>query len=202
MTNLLPLDTQCDLYKVKKPYQYVGEEFLSYNKDFDSAKVKMALVFPDKYEIAISNLGQKILYDIVNSDERFLADRIYAPDADYRQILIEKDETLYGLESKRKAYDFDILGFSLQYELSYPTMLEMLRLSKIPVLRKERVDNDCPIIMAGGPCCFNPKPISNFIDLFMIGDGEELLVEVLETYETLKNQGLKRNEIILELAKI
>ncbi|MBO5948250.1 DUF2344 domain-containing protein [bacterium] len=202
MTNLLPLDTQCDLYKVKKPYQYVGEEFLSYNKDFDGAKVKMALVFPDKYEIAISNLGQKILYDIVNSDERFLADRIYAPDVDYRQILIEKDETLYGLESKRKAYDFDILGFSLQYELSYPTMLEMLRLAKIPVLRKERTDNDCPIIMAGGPCCFNPKPISNFIDLFMIGDGEELLIEVLETYETLKNQGLKRNEIILELAKI
>ena len=182
MTNLLPLDTQCDLYRVKKPYQYVGEEFLSYNKDFDSAKVKMALVFPDKYEIAISNLGQKILYDIVNSDERFLADRIYAPDIDYRQILIEKDETLYGLESKRKAYDFDILGFSLQYELSYPTMLEMLRLAKIPVLRKERTDNDCPIIMAGGPCCFNPKPIENFIDLFMIGDGEELLIDVLETY--------------------
>ena len=202
MTNLLPLDMQCDLYKVKKPYQYVGQEFLSYNKDFDSAKVKMALVFPDKYEIAISNLGQKILYDFVNSDERFLADRIYAPDLDYRQILIEKDETLYGLESKRKAYDFDILGFSLQYELSYPTMLEMIRLSKIPVLRKERTDNNCPIIMAGGPCCFNPKPIENFIDLFMIGDGEELLIDVLETYKKLKEQGLKRSEIILELAKI
>lgn len=202
MTNLLPIDMQCDLYKVKKPYQYVGEEFLSYNKDFDSAKVKMALVFPDKYEIAISNLGQKILYDFVNSDERFLADRIYAPDTDYRQILIEKDETLYGLESKRKAYNFDILGFSLQYELSYPTMLEMLRLAKIPVLRKERTNNDCPIIMAGGPCCFNPKPISNFIDLFMIGDGEELLIEVLEAYQKLKEQGLKRNEIILKLAKI
>ena len=202
MTNLLPLDTQCDLYKVKKPYQYVGQEFLSYNKDFNKAKVKMALVFPDKYEIAISNLGQKILYDIVNSDERFLADRIYAPDLDYRQILIEKNETLYGLESKRKAYDFDILGFSLQYELSYPTMLEMLRLAKIPVLRKERVDDECPIIMAGGPCCFNPKPIENFIDLFMIGDGEELLIDVLENYETLKNKGLSRNEIILELSKI
>ena len=202
MTNLLPLDTQCDLYKVKKPYQYVGEEFLSYNKDFNSAKVKMALVFPDKYEIAISNLGQKILYDIVNSNERFLADRIYAPDIDYRQILIEKNETLYGLESKHKAYDFDILGFSLQYELSYPTMLEMLRLAKIPVLRKERTDNNCPIIMAGGPCCFNPKPIENFIDLFMIGDGEELLIDVLETYEILKNKGLSRNEIILELSKI
>ena len=131
-----------------------------------------------------------------------MADRIYAPDLDYRQILIEKEETLYGLESKRKAYDFDILGFSLQYELSYPTMLEMLRLAKIPVLRKERTDDDCPIIMAGGPCCFNPKPIENFIDLFMIGDGEELLVDVLEMYETLKNQGLKRNEIILELSKI
>ena len=192
---------QCDLFNVKKPYQYIGKEYLSYNKDFDKAKVKLALAFPDKYEIAISNLGQKILYDIVNSDERFMADRIYAPDFDYRNILLEKNIPLYGLESKKEANEFDIIGFSLQYELAYPTILEMLKLSHIPVLRQERND-DNPIIMAGGPGAFNPSPIENFIDLFMVGDGEELIIEVLEKYEELKNNKKTRNEIIKELANI
>ena len=201
MSNILPQDIQCDLYKVKKPYQYVGGEYLCYNKNFDTAEVKMALLFPDKYEIAISNLGQKILYDIVNSHEGFLADRIYAPDFDFREILINENKSLYGLESKKDAKQFDILGFSLQYELAYPTMLEMLKLSKIPVLRKER-DNNCPIIAAGGPCCYNPKPISDFIDLFLIGDGEELIIELLENYKIYKSQGLSRKEIIIKLSDI
>ena len=201
MSYTIPLDTQCSLFKVKKPYQYIGAEYLSCNKDFDSAKVKMAFAFPDKYEIAISNLGQKILYEIVNSDERFMADRVYAPDFDYKQILEENNENLKTLEAQKEVKNFDIVGFSLQYELSYPTMLEMLKLSDIPVLRKEREENH-PIILAGGPRCFNPRPIQNFIDLFMIGDGEELVIEVLETYQKLKEQGLNRHEIILELAKI
>ena len=158
MKNLLSVDTQCDLYKVKKPYQYVGDEYLSYNKSFEDAQARIALAFPDKYEIAISNLGQKILYDIINSDSRFMADRIYAPDIDYRQILKENNRILCSLESKKEANKFDIIGFSLQYELAYPTVLEMLKLSHIPVLRKER-DENSPIIMAGGPGAFNPKPI-------------------------------------------
>ncbi len=201
MDNLLPIDTQCDLYKVKKPYQYIGDEYLSYNKDFDKAQVKIALAFPDKYEIAISNLGQKILYDIINSDERFMADRIYAPDFDYREILKQNNRVLCSLESKKEANKFDIIGFSLQYELAYPTVLEMLELSHIPVLRKDREENS-PIIMAGGPGAFNPRPIENFIDLFMVGDGEELIIDVLEAYQELKNKGKTRSEIILELAKI
>ena len=192
---------QRDLFNVKKPYQYIGKEYLSYNKSFEEAKVKLALAFPDKYEIAISNLGQKILYDIVNSDKRFLADRIYAPDFDYRNILLEKNKPLYGLESKKEAKNFDIIGFSLQYELAYPTVLEMLKLSHIPVLRKER-DENSPIIMAGGPGAFNPKPLENFIDLFMVGDGEELIIEVLENYQRLKEENKTRNEIIKELANI
>lgn len=192
---------QCNLFNVKKPYQYIGKEYLSYNKSFAEAKVKLALAFPDKYEIAISNLGQKILYDIVNSDERFLADRIYAPDFDFRNILLEKNIPLYGLESKKEAKAFDIIGFSLQYELAYPTVLEMLKLSHIGVLRKER-DENSPIIMAGGPGAFNPKPLENFIDLFMVGDGEELIIEVLENYQRLKEENKTRNEIIKELANI
>lgn len=201
MSNKLPLDIQCCLYNVKKPYQYIGDEYLSYNKDFDSAKAKIALMFPDKYEIAISNLGQKVLYDFVNADERFMADRVYAPDIDFRNILKSENKLLYCLESKKPVKDFDIIGISLQYELAYPTVLEMLNLSGISVLREEREEND-PIIMAGGPSCFNPKPMEKFIDLFMIGDGEELIIEVLETYKKLKDEGLSRHEIILKLAQI
>lgn len=197
----IPVDIQCKLYDIKRPYQYIGSEYLSYNKDFDSAKVKMIFAFPDKYEIAISNLGQKILYDIVNSEEDLMADRVYAPDTDYREIMIKNNIILSALESKRNVKDFDIVGFSLQYELAYPTMLEMLRLSDIPVLRKNRT-NEMPLIVAGGPCCYNPRPIEDFIDIFMIGDGEELITELLKAYNDYRNKGLKRNEIIHELTKI
>ena len=197
----LQQDNQCLLYNVKKPYQYVGSEYLSFNKDFNSAEVKIAFAFPDKYEIAISNLGQKILYDIVNADERFMADRVYAPDLDYREELIKNNLPLLTLESKKEVNAFDFVGFSLQYELAYPTVLEMLKLSNIPVLRDERLENH-PIIMAGGPCCFNPRPIQNFIDIFMVGDGEELLIEILDTSKSLKLQGKTRTEIIKELSKL
>lgn len=201
MNNELPVNIQNLLYKIKKPYQYIGSEYLSYNKDFNIADVRIALAFPDKYEIAISNLGQKILYDIVNSDKRFMADRVYAPDFDFKEILENNKIPLYALESKKPVKDFDLIGFSLQYELAYPTVLEMLELSDIPLLRTERKENH-PIILAGGPCCFNPKPVQNFIDLFMIGDGEELLTEVLEAYLNLKKNGISKNQIIKELSKI
>ncbi len=201
MNNELPIDVQCQLYNVKKPYQYIGSEYLAYNKDFDCAKVRMVLAFPDKYEIAISNLGQKILYDIVNSEKDLMSDRIYAPEFDYRDILLSENKELTALESKRKIKDFDIVGFSLQYELAYPTMLEMLRLSKIPVLRKDR-DKNYPLIVAGGPCCYNPKPVQDFIDLFMIGDGEELILELLYEYEKLKNQNISKEELIKVLSSI
>ena len=114
------------LFKANKPYQYVGDEFLSVKKDFDAAKVRFALVFPDKYEIGISNLGLRVLYNCLNDHEGFMADRAYAPEKDFQP------ETLYGLESKRPLRDFDAVGFSLQYELSYPTVLKMLEMSGIP----------------------------------------------------------------------
>lgn len=201
MTKQLSPEMQCILHNVKKPYQYIGNEYLCYNKDFNKAKVKIAFAFPDKYEIAISNLGQKILYDIVNSDERFMADRVYAPDLDLREVLIKKNILLSTLESKKNVKDFDLIGFSIQYELAYPTVLEMIKLSGIDVERKNRKESD-PIIMAGGPCSFNPKPIQNFIDLFMVGDGEELLIELMEKYQQLKEKGKSRIEIIKELSQI
>lgn len=181
------------LYNATKPYQYVGGEFLSRNKDFESAKVRFAFVFPDKYEIGISNLGVRIIYDRVNSVDGYLADRAYAPEPDF------KPEFLYGVESKRALKDFDGIGFSLQYELSYPTVLKMLEMSGITVRNDERKDDE-PIVFAGGPCAFNPLPLSDFIDVFCIGDGEEMMVEVCEVLERTKE--LPRKERIAELCKI
>lgn len=178
------------LYNCTKPYQYVGGEFLSYNKDFDSAKIRYAFVFPDKYEIGISNLGVRVLYDVVNRHDGWMADRAYAPEGDF------KPKTLYGVESKRHLKDFDALGFSLQYELAYPTVLKLLEMSGIPYRNDMRGEDD-PIIMAGGPCAYNPLPMADFIDVFMIGDGEDALREVCKILE--KTKGLPRAERIKAL---
>ena len=180
------------LFNANKPYQYVGDEFFSEKKDFDSASVKYALVFPDKYEIGISNLGLRILYHCINKHNGFMADRVYAPEKDFQP------ETLYGLESKRALKEFDAIGFSLQYELCYPTVLKMLEMSGISCRNDER-DEDDPIIMAGGPCTFNPLPMSEFIDVFMIGDGEDNIVEACEILE--KTKGLSRKERIKALVE-
>ena len=178
------------LHNCVKPYQYVGGEYLSYNKNFDEAKVKFAFVFPDKYEIGISNLGVRVLYDVVNKHDGWFADRAYAPEADF------KPKMLYGVESKRYLKDFDAVGFSLQYELAYPTVLKMLEMSGIPYRNDMRGDDD-PIVMAGGPCAFNPLPMADFIDVFMVGDGEDTLREVCEILE--KTKGMPRAERIKAL---
>ncbi len=180
------------LYKCFKPYQYVGGEYLSHNKDFDSAKVKFALAFPDKYEIGISNLGIRILYELINKEPDFMCDRVYAPEPDF------KPSTLYGVESKKALKEFDAIGFSVQYEMSYPTILKMLEMSGIPYRNEDRTDED-PIIMAGGPCTFNPLPISEFIDVFMIGDGEDSILEACKILEQTK--GMPRAERIKALCE-
>ena len=191
------------LFNANKPYQYVGGEFLSHNKDFDSAKVRFAFVFPDKYEIGISNLGVRIIYDRVNLYKRqtendteeapYMADRAYAPETDF------KPESLYGVESKKALKDFDGIGFSLQYELSYPTVLKMLDMSGISVRNEDRKEDE-PIVLAGGPCTFNPLPMADFIDVFCIGDGEEMMVEVCQVLE--KTKELSRKQRIEALSKI
>ena len=180
------------LYRCFKPYQYVGGEYLSHNKDFDSAKVKFALAFPDKYEIGISNLGVRILYELINKEPEYICDRIYAPEPDF------KPSSLYGVESKRALKEFDAIGFSVQYEMAYPTILKMLEMSGVPYRNEDRTDDD-PIIMAGGPCTFNPLPISEFIDVFMIGDGEDSILEVCKILEQTK--GMPRAERIKALCE-
>ncbi|MBQ8847678.1 MAG: TIGR03960 family B12-binding radical SAM protein [Candidatus Gastranaerophilales bacterium] len=188
------------LYQTEKPSRYIGDEFGSYDKDFNLVDGKFLFVFPDKYEIGISNFGHKIIYDLINKKQNLLCDRLYAPDKDFIELLDKNNKKIYALESKRQPKEFDIIGFGLQYEMSYTTVLKLLELSDIPVLSKERNDNH-PLILAGGPSCANPKPMNKFIDIFIIGDGEDVNIEVLEKYLELKNK-LSRNEILKELSKI
>src|SRR5574344_1763081 len=152
------------LCSCNKPYQYVGGEFLSCNKSFDEAKVRFVFAFPDKYEIGISNLGVRVLYGTVNNRSEFMADRVYAPEVDFKDALINQNNELYALESKRSLKEFDAIGFSLQYELAYPTVLKMLDMSNIPIKRVDRGEN-IPLILSGGPCTFNPLPMADFIDI-------------------------------------
>ena len=188
------------LQQVERPSRYIGDEYGSYDKDFNSTEGKFLFVFPDKYEIGISNFGHKIIYDLINKRKNLLCDRLYAPDKDFLELLEKNNKEIYALESKRKPKEFDIIGFGLQYEMCYTTVLKLLEMSNIPIFNKDRIDSH-PIIIAGGPCTSNPKPINKFIDIFIIGDGEDVNIEVLEKYIELKNK-LPRNEIIKELAKI
>lgn len=178
------------LFRCTKPYQYVGGEYLSRNKDFDSAKIRFALAFPDKYEIGISNLGVRILYEMINRQPDFMCDRVYAPEPDFQP------HPLYAVESKRALNEFDGIGFSVQYEMAYPTILKMLEMSGIPYRNEDRTEED-PIIFAGGPCTYNPLPLSDFIDVFLIGDGEDVIVEICQILE--KTKGLPRQERIRAL---
>ena len=180
------------LFRCTKPYQYVGGEYLSRNKDFDSAKIRFALAFPDKYEIGISNLGVRILYEMINRQPDFMCDRVYAPEPDFQP------NPLYAVESKRALNEFDGIGFSVQYEMAYPTILKMLEMSGIPYRNEDRTDED-PIIFSGGPCTYNPLPLSDFIDVFLIGDGEDAIVEICQILE--KTKGLPRQERIRALCE-
>ncbi|MCQ2790026.1 MAG: TIGR03960 family B12-binding radical SAM protein, partial [bacterium] len=189
------------LHNCNKPYQYVGGEFLSENKSFDDAKVRVAFCFPDKYEIGISNLGVRILYGCVNRCDDYMADRVYAPEADFKDALIKQGKLLYTLESKKPVKDFDIVSMSLQYELAYPTFLKMLEMSGIAIKSVDRKDGDS-IVIAGGPCAYNPLPVADFVDVFVIGDGEDALVEICDVVKDAKTQNLSRKQTLENLAKL
>lgn len=189
------------LKQVNKPYQYIGNELNISKKDFLKSKVKAVLVFPDVYEIGASNFGLKLLYELINRNENIFCDRAYAPNADFIRELDKHNLFLYGLESKRPLKDFDFVGFSLQYELFYPTILKILELGGIEIYNGKR-NNNSPIVIAGGPCAYNPEPMSEFIDLFMIGDGEDVNIEVFNLYSKLKEENKTRDEIIEALSKI
>jgi radical SAM family uncharacterized protein/radical SAM-linked protein len=186
---------------VQKPYQYVGHEENSYQKDFDAAAVRLCIAFPDAYEVGMSNVGMQIIYHVVNEQDGFMADRAYAPLVDMGAMLRATGQRLLGRESNRPLSAFDCVGFTLQYELCYTNILYMLDLGGIPRRARDRKAGD-PLVMAGGPCVFNPEPVAEFFDFFVVGEGEEAVIDVLSCLETCKARGRSRQATLLELAKI
>ena len=164
---------------VAKPGRYVGGELGVVVKPDSDVDVRIALAFPDVYEIGMSHLGLKILYSIINDRPRLAAERAFAPWPDMEAMLRRHGVPLYGLETFRALNQFDLIGFSLQHELTYTNILNMLDLSGIAVLSKDRGARAFPLVIAGGPGVYNPGPIEDFIDLFVIGDGEEAIVELM-----------------------
>ncbi|MFA5374408.1 MAG: TIGR03960 family B12-binding radical SAM protein [Dehalococcoidia bacterium] len=190
------------LPRVTKPARYTGGEWNSIVKDWEATDIRIALAYPDVYEIGMSNLGLSILYHLVNKEPYALAERVYTPWIDMQEAMRKASIPLFSLESKRPLRDFDIIGFSLGYELTYTNVLSMLDLAGIPVLSSERDDSD-PLIIAGGSCALNPEPMSDFIDLFVIGEGEEVLLELLNSFRSFKKEvGSGRTELLRHLAQI
>lgn len=186
---------------VQKPYQYVGHEENTYNKDFATARIRMCLAFPDAYEVGMSNIGIQILYYVVNELEGYLADRVYAPLVDMGAMLKASDQLLLSKEANRPLGDFDVIGFTLQYELCYTNVLYMLDLAKVPRRASARGENH-PLVIAGGPCVFNPEPVADFFDAFIVGEGEEVIVEFLQALEAAKAAGLSRKDTLRALQTI
>ncbi len=188
---------------VQKPARYTGGELNSVVKNKNNVDIRFAFCFPDTYEIGMSHLGMKILYSLINSRENYWCERVFAPDTDMEKIMREREIPLFGLESRDPLYDFDVVGFTLQYELSFTNVLNMLNLGKIPLRSKDRGDTlDLPIIIAGGPCVCNPEPLADFIDAFEIGEGEEMMLEFLDLLNEYKKQGKTRKEFLVAASKI
>lgn len=190
------------LPKVLKPGRYVGGEWNMIQKDWDKTDVHLVFVFPDVYEVGMSNLALRIIYGLINADERFLCERAFAPWPDMEEKMLEEDISLYALESFTPLKEFDVVAFTLQYELSYSNVLNVLKLSKIPVRAVNRKTDEDPWVIAGGPCAFNPEPLAPFIDFFLLGEGEEQIPALLEIIKEGKEQSLTREEILKKAAAV
>src|SRR4030042_918796 len=189
------------LLKVRHPSRYLGHEINAIKKDPEKIEVSIALVFPDLYEVGMSHQGLKILYHILNSHEWLAAERAYSVWVDMEKEMRDRGIIPYALDSGRPLSDFDIIGFSLQHELSYSNVLTMLDLSGIPFLSSDR-DNSFPLVIAGGPACFNPEPVADIFDAILIGDGEEAALEICKIIRDGKRNRISRKEILHGLRKI
>ncbi|NLC76915.1 MAG: TIGR03960 family B12-binding radical SAM protein [Clostridia bacterium] len=191
------------LPRVQKPARYLGTEWNSVHKDWDTVPLKMAFAFPDVYEIGMSHLGMQIIYGLVNERPDALLERVFAPGEDLERLLREQEVPLFSLESYRPLKEFDFIGFTLQYEMSFTNILNMLDLAQIPLRAGER-DDRYPLILGGGPCASNPEPLAPFFDLFLLGDAEEALPELLELAGKRKEeQGrLDKQAFLMEAARI
>ena len=188
------------LHKVEKPARYVGGEMNQTIKNIDEVDIRFAFCFPDVYEVGMSHLGTRILYHVINQRQDTYCERVFTPWPDMEQQLRMNNISLYALESKDPLSKFDILGFTLQYELSYTNILNMLNLSGITIRASERGEEE-PIIMAGGPCAYNPEPLYDIVDFFELGEGEEIMNEVLDIYKKYQNKG-KKKEFLREISKL
>jgi len=187
------------LYKVEKPARYIGGEFNSYNKDKNNVDIRYAFCFPDVYEVGMSHLGTKILYYALNQREDTFCERSFAPWPDLEKLLRENNIPLFALESKDSLRDFDFLGFTLQYEMSYTNILNMLDMCNVP-LRASQRGEEFPIVMMGGPCSYNPEPLYDIADIVVIGEAEEVIHEILDVYKDMKDK--PKNEYLRAISKI
>ncbi len=190
------------LLSVQKPSRYIGGEVGSIIKDKSKVDVRFAFCFPDTYDIGMSHLGMKILYSLTNMRENYWCERVFAPSEDFETIMRENDIPLYALESLDPIRDFDFIGFTMQYELSYTNVLNMLNLAGIPVFAKDRTEELTQIVVAGGPCVCNPEPLADFFDLFILGEGEEVNLELMDLYFEMKKQGASRLDFLHKAAQI
>lgn len=189
------------LMQVEKPARYIGNEVNAVMKDKDTIDVRFAMCFPDVYEIGMSHLGIQIIYDMLNQFEDVWCERVYSPWVDLDKIMRKEKIPLFALESQEPVKDFDFLGITLQYEMCYTNILQILDLSGIPVLSRDRNDTD-PIVIGGGPCSYNPEPVCDFFDMFYIGEGETRYRELLDLYKENKASGADRKEFLKKAAQV
>ena len=189
------------LKKVEKPARYIGMEKNSIKKDLNKVKVKFAFAFPDIYEVGMSHLGLHILYNLLNQEEDIACERVFAPWTDMEEEMTKENIPLFTLENREPIKNFDFVGFTLQYEMSYTNIINMLNLGGIPILSKDRKE-DSPFIIAGGPCAYNPEPLADIIDFFVIGEGEEVTLEILKKYKENKDAKASRLDFLKEISSI
>ncbi len=186
------------LSEVRNPASYSGREINVYIKKWEKEKVKVAIAYPDVYSVGMSSLGFRILYGLLNERDDCICERFFAPLEDMEEILKKRNIPLFTLETKTPVRDFDIVGFSISSELNYTNVLNLLNLSKIPVFSSER--KNCPIVIGGGNSVFNPFPLTPFIDVFVIGEGEEIILEIIDVFKELREE--KREKILKQISKI
>ena len=189
------------LPSVQKPARYTGGEYNEIIKDKSAVKLRMAFCFPDVYEIGMSNLGMRILYGCINAEPDIWCERVFAPWGDMAEKMREHNIPLYALESGDPVSDFDVLGFSLGYEMAYCTVLDMLDMSGIPLRSADRPDL-VPLVFAGGTSCCNPEPMAPFLDLMVLGEGEEVDIEVLRLFQKARDEGWEKRRFLVEAARI
>lgn len=189
------------LLKIEKPARYIGNEVNSVMKDPKKVDIRFAMCFPDVYEIGMSHLGIQILYDMFNQREDVWCERVYSPWLDLHKIMKEEQIPLFALESQDPIRDFDFLGITIQYEMCYTNILQILDLSRIPIHSRDRSEAD-PIVIGGGPCTYNPEPLAKFFDIFYIGEGETVYDELLDAYKEYRAAGKSRIEFLERAAQI